>query len=126
MDILDTAKELGVMLGNSKEMTSLKDTEAALQADDKAKTLMNEYKQLQIEMVKATKANKSPAELEEIKEVLLMKQEEINNYPVTSNYIFAKSAFDQLMKKVNDVLVFGMTGEEPCSPSKCGSCGGCK
>lgn len=126
MDILDTAKELGVMLGNSKEMTDLKNSEAALQADDKARALMNEYKQLQIEMVKATKANKSQTELEEIKDILLKKQEEINNYPVTSNYIFAKSAFDQLMKKVNDVIVFGMTGEESCSPSKCGSCGGCK
>lgn len=126
MDILDTAKELGIILGNSKEIIALKDSEAALQADDRAKTLMNDYKQLQIEMVKATKANKSEAELEEIKEMLLLKQEEINNYQVTNNYLGAKTAFDQLLKKVNDVILFGMTGEEPCSPSKCGSCGGCK
>lgn len=126
MDILDMAKELGTMIGNSKEMISLKDSEAALQADDKAKTLLDDYKQLQIELVKATKAKKDNAEIESVKEMLLLKQEELNTYPITNNFLEARANFDKIMKNVNDVIIFAITGEEQCSPTKCGSCGGCK
>lgn len=126
MDILDMAKELGTMIGNSKEMTRFKESEARMEGDDKAQTLMEEYRQLQVELVKVTKAQKDPAEVESVKEKLLLKQEELNTYPITGSYLEARSEFDRLMKNVNDVILFGMTGEEPCSPSKCGSCGGCK
>jgi cell fate (sporulation/competence/biofilm development) regulator YlbF (YheA/YmcA/DUF963 family) len=124
MDILDKAKELGHMIGDSTEMTTYKVCEAKVEQDEASQRLLNDYKLLQIEMVRATKENRDKSIIEAIKERLLGKQEEINNYKVTSDYLEAKSALDSLMKRVNDVMIFAITGEESCSPDKCGSCGG--
>lgn len=127
MDIISKAKELGTLISTSEELTTLRKSEIILESDQRAKTLMNDFKLLQIEMVKATKENRDKEVLASIKEKLLAKQEEINSYEITNNFLKAKAEFDSLMKKVNDVVVFAITGEEPCSPSKCGSCGGgCK
>ncbi|MCX7922937.1 MAG: YlbF family regulator [Clostridia bacterium] len=124
MDIFEKAKELGKMIAQSEQMSNYKKSEAAIEADDKSKTLMNEYKMLQIEMVRATKENKPKETIDDVKERLLSKQDEINNYEVTRFYLESKTAFDRFMKQINDVMIFAITGEEPCSPNKCGSCGG--
>ncbi|HEX3029561.1 MAG TPA: YlbF family regulator [Clostridia bacterium] len=127
MDILDKAKELGTMIANSPEMEKLARAEEMMESDQKAKTLLNDYKLLQIETVKATKENREKSVIDSIKDRLLAKQEEINKYEVTLNFIEAKNNFDALMKTINDVIVHSITGEEPCSSDKCKSCGGgCK
>lgn len=126
MDIITKASELGKLIADSKEMSRLKQSEVDMENDSQAQTLMNEYKQLQIEMVRAAKSNSEKEVLDEIKARLLNKQQEINDYPVTKEYLEAKAQFDAFMKKINDVIIFSITGEETCSPSKCGSCSGCK
>lgn len=124
MDILDRARELGHMIAESAEMLRLKRSEAALESDEHAKELMKEYKQLQIELVKASRGKRPEEELEAVKERLIGKQRDLNEYVTTNEYLEAKSAFDRLMANINDVITFAVTGEE-CSPSKCGSCKGC-
>jgi len=127
MDIIQKATDLGAAIGASEQMTALKNAEAALESDDRAKTLLNDYKLLQMEVVKATKEKREKDVIDSIKERLLKKQEELNNYKTTKDYLVAKSEFDAFMKQINNVIIFAITGEEPCSPSKCGSCGGgCK
>lgn len=127
MDIIDKAKELGQLIAGSEELKNLKEAEIELEKDAWAGTLMKEYKQLQMELVRASKEKKEKDVLDEIRERLLRKQMELNEYPVTFNYLDSKTGFDRLMKNINDVITFAITGEEPCSPSKCGSCGGgCK
>ncbi|WP_024834365.1 YlbF family regulator [Ruminiclostridium josui] len=124
MDIIEKARELGQMLAKSTEMERYNTAEAAMKSDDKSTTLMKEYKQLQIEMVKLTKDGAEKQAIEETKEKLLAKQLEINSYPVTFDYLTAKANLEALMKKVNDILVFSITGESGCSDDKCKSCGG--
>ncbi len=127
MDILERAKELGTMIGNSQQMEKLKNAEAKVEVDEKSKTLLNDYKLLQVELVKATREKRSEDIIKSIRERLLQKQEEINNYNITSDYFECKTTFDSFMKQINDVIIYAITGEEPCSPKKCGSCGGgCK
>lgn len=128
MDIMDKARELGQMLADSPELLRLRQSETGLAQDEKAQTLMQEYRQYQIELVRATKATKDQEVLSDMRNRLLQKQQELNSYSVTNEYLEAKSAFDGLMKNVNNVLIYSITGEEPCSPSKCGSCScsGCK
>ena len=126
MDIILKAKELGTMIGSSDEMDRYKKAEAAVENDDRAKTLLNDYKLLQVEVVKATKENREKSIVESLKERLILKQEEINVYEITKEFLEAKSKFDGFMKQINDVIIFGITGEEPCSSGKCGSCSGCK
>lgn len=126
MDIIEKAKELGQAIANSEEMNRLKQAEADIENDEKARELLNDYKQLQIEVVRATKEGREKAVVDSIKDRLLDKQEEINLYETTKRYIDAKSSFDGFMKTINNVMIYSITGEEPCSPTKCGTCGGCK
>lgn len=124
MDITEKARELGLMLANSKEMELYKNYEAEMAADEKSTTLMNEYKQLQIDMVKRTREGAETAVIEDAKQKLLAKQKEINEYDITYNFLTAKSNLEALMKKVNDIIVYSITGEPTCSDDKCSSCGG--
>lgn len=127
MDIITKAKELGESIASSKEMENLKNSEIELEKDRKAKELLNDYKLLQMELVRATKEKREKEIIDSIRLRLMSKQDELNDYDVTKNYLSAKATFDKLMKMVNDVIVFSISGEEPCSPKKCGSCGGgCK
>ncbi len=127
MEITEKARELGLLMANSKEMETYKNTEAAMQSDTKSTTLMSEYKQLQIDLVKKTRENAAAASVEEAKQKLLAKQKEINEYPVTFDFLTAKANLEALMKKVNDIIIFSITGEPTCSDDKCKTCGGgCK
>lgn len=126
MDIIDKARELGQGIADSNEMKRLKESDINLQNSSAAMKLMQEYKELQVELVRASKARSDTETLEGIKEKLLLKQQELYQNKITNEYLEAKSEFDNFMKKINDVISFAITGEEPCSSSKCGSCGGCK
>lgn len=124
MDIINKAKELGHMIGESQQMLRLQNAEAAMESDENAKELMRQYKQVQIALVRATKEKQELKTIEELRQKLMDKQEEINSYSITNEYLEAKSNFDSFMKTINDVIIFSITGEEPCSPNKCGFCGG--
>ncbi|MHB8065676.1 MAG: YlbF family regulator [Ruminiclostridium sp.] len=124
MDITAKARELGLMLANSQEMELYKNSESAMQSDEKSTKLMSEYKQLQIDMVKRTREGAGVEIIEETKQKLLAKQQEINEYDITYNFLTAKANLEALMKKVNDIIVFSITGEPTCSDDKCSSCGG--
>lgn len=123
MDVLIKARELGEILGDSAEMQRLKKAEAILEGDDRGMGLMEDYRLLQIELVKATREKKGEVQIGEVKDMLMAKQTEINNYPITIEYLEAKNEFDSLMKNINDIITFAITGET-CSPSNCSSCGG--
>jgi len=124
MDITEKARELGIMLASSKEMETYKNSESAMKSDDKSTKLMSEYKQLQIDMVKRTRESAEAEVIEETKQKLLAKQQEINEYDITYNFLTSKADLEALMKKVNDIIVFSITGEPTCSDEKCSSCGG--
>lgn len=122
-DVLIKARELGEMLGDSLELLRLKKAETALEGDDRGMGLMEDYRLLQIELVKATREKMGEVQINEVRDMLMAKQTEINTYPITLEYLEAKDIFDSLMKNINDVITFAITGET-CSPSKCSSCGG--
>jgi len=124
-DIVTKAKELGIMLRDSKEMANFKRTEVDFQNDLKAEELFEEYKQLQVEMVRVTKGDSGNEIIEEVKERLLAKHKEINEYDITRNYLEAKASLDAFMRQVNDVIMYTVSGEESCSSGSCSSCSGC-
>jgi cell fate (sporulation/competence/biofilm development) regulator YlbF (YheA/YmcA/DUF963 family) len=53
MDILEKAKELGGMIAESAEMAMLKGSEIEIQCDGCSQKLLGEYKELQLELVRA-------------------------------------------------------------------------
>lgn len=123
MSVLEKARELGELLSDSAQLKRLNSAKIALENDDRGMGLMEDYRLLQIELVKASRENNSENKTGDIKELLLAKQREIDDYGITHEYIEAKKDFDELMKNVNDIIIFAITGEA-CSPSKCASCGG--
>jgi len=126
MDIISKAKELGNMIGSSEEMINYKKWEDSLARDHKARVILKEYQEIQSEMVMAVHQNSEKDKLDELKKKLLKKYDEVNECDITRNYIEAKEKLDMLIKRVNDVLIYSITGEEPCSSNGCSSCaGGC-
>ena len=126
-NIIEKARELGGLLAESREMAIYKEAEAKMQSDEKSTKLMSDYKKLQIEMVKLTRGNAEKEAIEEAKEKLLATQDEINSYEVTFNFLKSKADVEAMMKQVNDIIIFSITGETGCSDDKCKSCGGgCK
>ncbi|HHX17661.1 MAG TPA: YlbF family regulator [Clostridium sp.] len=127
MDILEKAKELGTMIGTSKQMSAFKKWEADLERDHKARAILREYQTLQTEMMRAAHEDAEKETLDRIKEKLSVKFDEINKCDITRNYLESKDKLDSLIKKVNDVLVYSITGEEQCLGERCSSsCGGCR
>ncbi len=127
MDIIEKAKELGNMIKISDEMINLKNSEAKMMQDDKAREILNDLHTLQDEMAKAMEAGKEKGIFENIRDRYIKKQNEMQDYEITKIYLEYKSKFEGLMKRINDVIVYSMTGEEPCSGHDCSSCGrGCQ
>lgn len=124
MDAIDLARDLGRAIAQSPQMEAYKRSEEGIASDDKAKLLMNDYKLLQTELVRATREKKGTEIIDSLKERLVAKQEELNTYEVTLAFLTAKNNFDGLMKNINDVLTYEITGEDTCSGKSCSSCGG--
>ena len=55
MDYMEAAAQLGQAIANSSEMKAWKDAEAALMEDEKGNTLMEEYRDAQMKMVRASR-----------------------------------------------------------------------
>lgn len=127
VDVFEAAKQLGNLIASSDKMTRLKDAEAKLEDNAEARELMDKYKELQVNLVRATKSRVSPQELDSLKEELMACQNVLNENPVTKEYLESKSDFDSFTKTINKVIEYAMTGDEGegCSPSKCGGCSGC-
>lgn len=125
MDIFDNAKQLGMMIAKSDKMERLQKAENALENDVEASEMMETYKQRQIDVVRATKMGLAKEEVDAFKLKLLEHQQALNKNAVTKEYLDSKVSFDKFIKDVNQVIMFAITGEEGCSPSKCGSCSGC-
>lgn len=123
MEILIKAKELGELLAESPELKRLKSAETALENDEHGMSLLEDQRLLQMELIKATREKNSEVELKDIRDMLVQKQNEIDEYHLTHEYLEAKDEFDGLMKNINDIITHAVTGEE-CSPSQCASCGG--
>ena len=126
MNIIDKAREIGNMLKESKQMADLKKAEEALMQDEKGKNLLNELYMLQQEMSEKMSETTDKSVIDDIKERYTKKQNEILSYDITHSYFETKGNFDKLMKQINDVIIYCITGQEPCSDDNCSSCGcGC-
>lgn len=126
MDVLVAASQLGEAIVESEVLKAWKASEAAVMKDEKSQNLMQEFRELQMEMVKASRDNREQQELEKVRDNLLAKQNELNEYELTREYFQARQAFEGMMQSINDILSHYMNGgqEGGCSGS-CSSCSGC-
>ncbi len=125
MDYVEAASLLGSSIALSGEFQTWKEAEAALVIDPKAQTLIKEYKDLQVRMVEGSRQDLAKEELERIRDTLMAKQQQLNEYEVTKNYFDAKKGFENMMSTVNDIIQHYLEDGGGCTGS-CQTCGGCQ
>jgi cell fate (sporulation/competence/biofilm development) regulator YlbF (YheA/YmcA/DUF963 family) len=125
MDYMEAAAQLGQAIANSSEMKAWKDAEAALMEDEKGNTLMEEYRDAQMKMVRASREGLGQEEIEKCREMLLQKQRELNEYELTKNYFHAKDVLENMMRNINDVVSFYVNGSGGGCSGSCSGCSGC-
>lgn len=133
MDIIESATQLGIAISESEQLKKYRESEIAMTSDEKAQKLMEEYKSLQMDMVKAAKAELSKEELAAIRGLLMSKQNQLNSYEITNNYFEGRKAFENTMKNINEILQYYVNGQQSscnddgdCGGGGCSSCSGCK
>jgi cell fate (sporulation/competence/biofilm development) regulator YlbF (YheA/YmcA/DUF963 family) len=126
-EILQKAKELGIMIAESGEFEMLKIAEERQLADPEAQKLMMEYANKRDELNR--KASSPEISKEEFEEIRKQMQEEFEKLCVNENikaYLDANSAFSNLINQVNSIIgYFVKGGEESGCSGNCSSCGGC-
>jgi len=124
MDYVEAASELGQAIAQSNEFISWKDAEGMVMSDQKAQTLLREYRNLQSELVKGSQEDLSKEDLLRIRDTLAAKQHELTEYPITKAYLEGKKGFETMMATVNDVIQHYLDNGN-CTGS-CETCGGCQ
>ncbi len=125
MDYVEAASALGEAIKESAEFTAWQDAELALMQDEKAQELMNDFKDLQMKLVHGSRDDMDKDELEKIRDTLMDKQKELNEYEITKNYFDGKKGFETMMRTINDIIQHFITGDSGGCGGSCDTCGGC-
>lgn len=126
-EILDKAKELGMMIAESEEFKRLKETEEIQLADPEAQQMMMDYNRSR-EALSERAAN--PDLTKEDWEKLQMDAQaefiKLCQNDKIKNYLDANQNFSNLINQVNGIIAHFVKGEDQsgCSGS-CASCQGC-
>ncbi len=127
-DIIEKARELGMMLADSDEMKALKGAEEMQLADKDAQVLMMEYASTRERLSqRAASADVTREEFEKIQTEMEQAFQKLMTNENIKRYIEANKAFKTLIDQVNSIIAYFVKGEEQagsCS-GNCSSCGGC-
>ena len=128
MDILEMAKQLGLEIQNSPQMQAANKAEEIQENDEAAQELIREYnlRRMQI-MQKMQSENASKEDMLAVRSELA---EEFNKLLANESikaYLAAKKEIDAVVKQVQDIITYYVTGEESggCDSGSCSSCSGC-
>lgn len=126
-EILELAKQLGMMLAESDEAKALRLAEERHMEDAEAQALMTNYS-IRCEQL-SMEANKEGITKEEYEKLNLDAQAEfikISQNETIKNYLEANQNFSELINKVNGIIAHFVRGEDNsgCGGS-CASCKGC-
>lgn len=102
----EKARELGRMIGQSKEYQELKRANDALGQDTEAVTLLKEMEQLRAKAQKMIERGERPTpDMEQQLDGLLQK---VQVQPAYQRLISAQENFDKLMSRVNEWILEGI------------------
>lgn len=128
--VFELARDLGEALANSAEYTRMQETEAAAMSDPEVSTRMTAY--LEAKSNVETELSKETPDNEKLAiygEQMQTAQTELNAMEAVQIMTQARQDFADMMKQVNQVLEFTLTGkiadEEGGCGGNCSSCAGC-
>lgn len=121
----EKTRELGELIQQSEEMRKYKAAEAKQNDDEEASRLMREFNVERINLARDMqngKITRSEAvqKNNEAFDALLEKS------GIIKEYVEAKKEFDLMIQKMNQMLNFYITGQDPSCTHDCSTCGGCQ
>ena len=126
-EILELAKQLGMMIAESDEAKALKAAEVRHLQDAEAQALMTNYS-IRCEQL-SEEANKEGITKEEYEKLNLDAQAEfikISQNDTIKSYLEANENFSGLINKVNGIIAHFVRGEDESGcGGNCSSCRGC-
>jgi len=126
-NILEKAHELGKLLAECPELARYQEQEIAFFSDEEAQKLFHEYEEksaaLSAEMKQATM---TPETLESFRSRMNENMTALMANTTAREYLEAKSAFNQIVTSVNEIIAYHIRGEQEggCG-GNCSGCSGC-
>ncbi len=127
MEVFQKASALGEAIQQSEEYRSMKAAENAVMSDADAAAAMGEFitHRQQVEEILSSE-EPDHAALAEHSQAMETLQETLNAMELVQQMTHARAAFSEMMRQVNQVLRFMVTGEMEEEAGGCGgNCGGC-
>jgi len=125
-EILELAKKLGDAIADCEEIRTFKEMEKIYFEDESAQKAMSEYEETRAKMtVKAKETGMTPESLELFQKEMRSSMDKLLENKTVKEYLDAKSAFNDIVTKVNSIISFCIQGEEQdMATSSSGSCSG--
>ena len=126
-EILEKAKELGMMLAASDEFKKLKETEEIQLADETAQQMMMDYNLKREELAqRAAAPDLSKEDWEKLQMDAQAEFIKLCQNEKIKNYLDANQSFSNLVNQVNGIIAHFVRGEDEsgCTGS-CSTCHGC-
>ena len=124
MDIFEKTRELGEMIVQSEEMKIYKEAEKAQAEDEECQSIMREYNMTRMNLARDMQSGKLSRE-EAISKNTKAFEDVLEKSPKIKAFIDAKKNLDTMTNKINSILTYYITGEEPGCTHDCSSCAGC-
>ena len=124
MDIFEKTRELGESRQASEEMKKMKQAEAVQLADEEAQKLLGEFNLTRMNLARDMQEGKIPRE-EAVKKNTEAFEQMLEKSAAIKEYVEAKKEFDAVISKINGLLNFYITGQDPNCTHNCSTCGGC-
>lgn len=128
-EVFAKTRELGDALLRSEVYQALEKAQEAINADEQAVAMLDEYGKLQNEIGELLQSEQADtASITQKNDRMMQLQQLLAQNDTFAQFQQAQSDFSALVGQVNQILRFMITGEfdEPsgCSPDACASCGG--
>ena len=122
--IIEKARELGEVIQQSEEMKRYKAAELAQSQDDEAADLMREYNVKRMNLARDMQNGKIER-AEAVKQNTLAFEEMVEKSETIKEFVEAKKEFDMAIQRMNQMLNYYITGQDPNCTHDCSTCGGC-
>ena len=122
--IIEKARELGEVIQQSEEMKRYKTAELKQSQDDEAAELMREYNIKRMNLARDMQNGKIER-AEAVKQNTLAFEEMVEKSETIKEFVEAKKEFDMAIQRMNQMLNFYITGQDPNCTHDCSTCGGC-
>ena len=124
MDIFEKTQELGAMIQETEEMKRMMAADAAQQADSEAQKLLGDFNLARMNLARDMQEGKISQE-EAVQKNNQAFNDMLEKSATIKEYVESKQAFDAVIGKINGILNFYITGQDPNCTHDCSTCGGC-